>query len=419
MTERSRTVLACAWLLAFAMYCSLLCIPPIVDIIKAEMHVSYAAVGFLFSLPLVMIVAIAIPGGRLGDRIGTRRAIAIGAVLMAIGALARGASTTFGSLLVCTGLFGVGFSVIFPNLPKLVGLWFPPEKVGTATGFVTTGVTVGGATALAVTLPVVFPLFGTLQSTFFILGLPAALGAVLWLILARDPAGALGSGAHRDSAEGAERASAPLWKNGHVWLVAALLFLNCLHFFVWTAWTPTLLMRKGSSGQIASLIASSRGWFSIPAMFFMPWASYRMGFRKPFMWGSGLLLIVASLSAIYTPAWTGWVLMAIVGFTTGGTFPMILALTTELFPRESAGASTGMVLSLGYTAAFVGPWVAGRILDTTGSLDLVLVLLAISGGAWVLVGFAMPETGRPVEWKNVCREEKGTWRTRDKPEVMK
>ena len=159
-TKGPKTILACAWLLAFAMYVSLLCVPPIVDIIKAEMHVSYAAIGFLFSLPLVVLVALAIPGGRLGDRIGTRKAIAIGALVMAAGSLARGASTTFASLFACTGLFGVGLSIVYPNLPKLAGLWFPPRKVGFATGVITTGVTAGGTAALAVTLPVVFPLNG-------------------------------------------------------------------------------------------------------------------------------------------------------------------------------------------------------------------------------------------------------------------
>ena len=324
----SRVILACAWLLAFAMYVSLLCIPPIVDIIKAEMHASYAALGFLFSLPLVILVALAIPGGRLGDRIGTRKAVAIGAVVMAVGSLARGASTGFASLLACTGLFGVGFSIIFPNLPKLAGLWFPPRKVGPATGFITTGVTVGGATALAVTVPVVFPLFGTLGSTFFIMGLPAALAAILWLILAGDPPGAR-------SPAGKRNAKGGLWKNKQVWAIAALLFLNCLHFFVWTAWTPTLLVRKGASAELASLISSSRGWWSLPSMFLLPWASYRTALRKPFMWGSGLLLIAASLAAICTPAWAGWPIMAFVGITTGGTFPMILALPIELLPRES------------------------------------------------------------------------------------
>jgi cyanate permease len=88
--------------------------------------------------------------------------------------------------------------------------------------------------------------------------------------------------------------------------------------------------------------------------------------------------------------------MAVVGITTGGTFPMILALPIELLPRESAGAASGMVLSLGYTAAIFGPWLAGRILDATGSLNLVLVLLAVSAVAWTAVGFAMPETGSMV-----------------------
>ncbi len=73
---------------------------------------------------------------------------------------------------------------------------------------------------------------------------------------------------------------------------------------------------------------------------------------------------------------------------------MILTLPLELLPRQTAGAASGMVLSIGYSAAFVGPWLAGRILDGTGSLNLVLVFLAITAVAWTAVSFMIPETGR-------------------------
>ncbi len=85
-------MLACAWLLGFAMYTPMLCIPPIAHIIKEELHVSHAAVGLLFSVPVTVLVVLAIPSGFLADRLGSQRAVGIGAIVMAVGSLLRGTS---------------------------------------------------------------------------------------------------------------------------------------------------------------------------------------------------------------------------------------------------------------------------------------------------------------------------------------
>lgn len=164
----SWVMLGCAWLFGFAMYAPMLCIPPIEHIIRKELLVSHAQVGLLFAIPMTVLVALAIPGGFLADKFGTRKAVSIGAIVMAVGALVRGTSTTFGMLLGFTCLYGVGFSLLFPNLPKLVSIWFPHEKAGLATGIYTTGISTGAALALAITLPVIFPVTNTIQGTFYI-----------------------------------------------------------------------------------------------------------------------------------------------------------------------------------------------------------------------------------------------------------
>lgn len=392
--DQSTIILACAWLLAFATYCPMLCIPPMVHIIKQELQVSHAAIGLLFSIPIAMLVVLAIPGGCLGDKIGTRKTVAIGAAVMAAGGLMRGLAGTFYSLLAFTALFGLGYSILFPNLPKIVGVWFPPEKAGLATGVYATGITVGGALALAITLPVVFPLFNTIQGTFFIWALPAGLGAILWLILAKEPPAHPPLSAGMSNVKGRGSSNLNLWKDKNMWSIAILLFLNNIHFYTWAAWTPSLLMMKGASPDLAAFIASSRGWASLPTMFLMPWASYKIGLRKPFMWGSAILLIVASLAAVYMPVSWGWALMAVVGVATSGSFAMMLALPIEMLPRESVGMASGTMISIGYVGGLAGPWLAGRILDSTGSLDVALVILMAAAVLWAVVGFIIPETGK-------------------------
>jgi cyanate permease len=73
---------------------------------------------------------------------------------------------------------------------------------------------------------------------------------------------------------------------------------------------------------------------------------------------------------------------------------MILAFLLEMLPNRSAGTASGAVLSLGYIAGLLGPWLAGHIVDSTASLDLVLVFLGGVALLWAWAGFSVPETGR-------------------------
>ena len=132
-------MLGCAWLLAFAMYAPMLCIPPMEHIIREELLISHAQVGLLFAGPVGVLVAVAIPSGFLADRFGIRKVVGIGAMTMAVGTLMRSSFTSFSISFGFTCLYGIGFSLIYPNLPKLVGTWFPRAKACFATGIYATG----------------------------------------------------------------------------------------------------------------------------------------------------------------------------------------------------------------------------------------------------------------------------------------
>ena len=392
--DRSKIILGCAWVLAFGAYCPMLALSPIVHIVRQELHISNEAMGILFSVPVGMLIAVAIPGGWLGDTIGARKAVALGAVVMAVGSLMRGFAETFNLLMAFTVFYGIGYSIMFPNLPKLMSIWFPPEKVGMATGCYATGITIGSTAALALTLPVVFPLFHTIQGTFFFWGLPAGIAAILWLALSTDPPAPVHSSGDAREAKGALGQGPALWKNKNLWILALLLFFNDVHFYAWSAWTPSLLTMKGAPPDLAAFIASSRCWASLPAMFLMPWASHKLGLRKPFMWGSALLLMVATWITLYMPYQWGWALMAVVGIATSGTFAMLLALPIEMLPRNAVGTASGAILSIGYIGGLVGPWLTGKVVDATGNFDRALIGLAVIAALWMVLGFLMPEAGR-------------------------
>ena len=373
------------------MYSALLCVPPMVHIIREEFNITYAQVGFLVFLPLAVLSVAAIPAGMLADRIGIKKATVIGAAMMSAGSFLRGTSSDYRLLYLFTGLFGLGFALVYPNLPKIAHAWFSREKVGLGTGIYTTGIALGGTIPYVITLPIILPITNTSQGVFYIWSAPAIAAFILCWIAVKEP-----PRTEEPSHTVAQDRETPfrMLRDRNLWFAALLLAANAMHFYVWASWTPSLMVLKGATPELASAITSIRGWAGLPAMFLMPFVSYKIGLRKPFLWGSGLLLAFASLWAIYMSSSWGWLLMVLVGVVVSGSFSMILALPAELSGRRSIGSASGMILSIGFVGGLIGPWLAGYLFDISGTLDWSLMGLIVIGLGWALIGALIPETGR-------------------------
>ena len=110
------TILGPTFLLAFGMWAPLFCVPPREHILKEELLLTHAQTGLLFTAPILMLAAVAIPAGLIADRIRVRKAAGIGAIIIAVGTILRGTATNFSSLLALTFIYGVGFGWSFTNL---------------------------------------------------------------------------------------------------------------------------------------------------------------------------------------------------------------------------------------------------------------------------------------------------------------
>jgi cyanate permease len=181
--------------------------------IDDKLHASWAILVYVWLLGFAMFARI--------DRIGIRKAGGIGAAIMAAGSLLTGTATSFMTLLVPTALFGIGFSLVYPNLPKLVSVWFSQEKAGVATGIYVTGIGTGAALALTITLPIILPITNTIQGTFYIWSLPAIATAILWWIVVKPPS--LPEEGPKDQQGGGRHVSSHgVWKNMGLWMVAEI-----------------------------------------------------------------------------------------------------------------------------------------------------------------------------------------------------
>ncbi|MDF7777208.1 MFS transporter [Sphingomonas sp. AOB5] len=158
-------------------------------LLKADLGISQRELGLVFSA-FVFGYALTQPiAGRLADRFGARRTVAIGLVWWSVLTAATAMISTtmagaFGMLLLVRGLLGVGEAVIFPASNRLVASWIPAHERGLANGLIFAGVGVGAG--IAPPLITTIMLAWDWRAAFWA---SAAIGLVMlaiWLTFVRD-----------------------------------------------------------------------------------------------------------------------------------------------------------------------------------------------------------------------------------------
>jgi len=387
-------VLISAMLLAIAMWAPLLCIPPMEYILKEQLQITHAQTSLLYSIPLWMVGVVALPAGLIADRIGFRKAGGIGAILIAVGSLLRCTTTDVSALLAFTFIYGVGFGFAFASLPKMISAWVPREKAGIATGVYSAGIFIGQALALTLTIPFVFPLTNSVQGVFFIWSIPAIVVAVIWWTLLKEPPSkSLKVESMPRSNVFFRQLLSKTLKNKNLLLLSSFHALHLFFYYTWAGWSPTLVMSKGGTPELAGYISSLTFWVAIPAAFIIPRLAHRAGLRRPFLLASAIMMAIAALAWNHISLDTSWLTMVLVGLADCAILVTVLALPLEMVPEEEAGAAGGLMITAGHIGGPIGPLVGGHILDITGDLNLALFALAGVAIAMICMSFRLPEIG--------------------------
>ena len=369
-------ILAVAVLLNFCTWAVLFSIPPMETIISRDLLISHFYTSLLFSSPIIMIALVAIPAGIIADRVGLKKIMGIGAIIALIGTIIRITTTDYLDLLVFSLIFGFGMGLTFANLPKLARSCSLPQQTILVMGILNAfGVLAGVGIGLAITVPLLYPLTNSYQGVFYFWSIPLLIATVLWWIMVREPPCPDGEVEPEKITYGEIKQTL---NNKILWLLAFLLFLHNFFFYTWSAWLPTYLFDKGLSLSGAGLMTSVMLWVGVPTVILVPILSSGADIpRKLFIWVPSLIFAFLAVGVLYTSQFFIWFLMIIAGIINILRFNTLLTLPVEIMPKEHAGTASGVVVSIGYLGAVVGPIIAGEILDITGTLQSVFIILAV------------------------------------------
>ena len=367
----------------------LLAVPPILPLLSHDLHLSYTETGLMTSLPTLVMGVASLPVGILIGRLGGRNMVALGLVLLALGAFLRALWPAVLPLYFFTALLSLGSACSQTAIPTLIRQWFS-TRIGFATALYSDGLVVGETLGAVLTIPVVLGWMGrdAWASSFLFWSIPVVMTLVLWLWLA--PANSVGqTGSITKPSDPAP--ATPVHRSIHVnaWTLGLLLGGAQLIYFGTNAWIASYNQAIHASA-ITWLALGALNVVQIPAdLVATLFADKLVGRRTPFI-VSGALCLVALVGWVWTPAFLEPLWAALLGSATILIYTLGIALPALLAKQEEVARWTGMMLTVGYIFSFLGPFIGGWLWDITHIPAIAFLPLVFASVVVLVLGVLLP-----------------------------
>lgn len=349
--------------IAFNLRAAITGVGSLLAILQEALQLSSGAAGFITTIPLLAFAAVSPLVSRTAAKLGEGITIAAALVIMIAGLLVRSYLGAAG-LFAGTALAGIG--VAFGNvlLPSIIKGCFP-EKEAMLTGVYTASMSFFASVAAGVSIPLANA-FGWNHS-MAVWVILAAVTLLIWLPF-------LGM---RLGGEGDGRAVKGMYKHPvAVWL-SLFMGLQCVFFYCFVSWLPSILEVKGFDTETAGYLFSLYQIVGIPAALVTPLAAGgNRDQRKPA--AALMILYGAGMAAVTFGRGGALITFAVVicGFCSGACISLaMLMINTRTKEPAAAGQLSGLVQSAGYLIAAAGPFAMGLIFDMTADWTVTLAAL--------------------------------------------
>ncbi|MFI9626848.1 nitrate/nitrite transporter [Streptomyces sp. NPDC052042] len=335
-------------------------------------HVNASALSTFSILQLLVYAGMQIPVGLMIDRLGTKKVLALGAVLFTLGQLGFALSPSYGMALVSRGLLGCGDAMTFISVLRLGTRWFPARR-GPLIGQV--AALFGMAGNLVSTLLIARALHGLGWTTTFVGS--AAAGVVvlvlLLLFLKDHPEGHEPPPATHKGSAFVRRQIGASWREPGtrlgMWVHFTTQFPAMVFLLLWGL--PFLVEAQGLSrstaGELLTLVVLSTMVFGL--VYGQIVARHHEA-RIPLALGTVAATALLWASTIFYPAahaptWLLIVLCVVLGAC--GPASMIgFDFARPANPPERQGTASGIVNMGGFIASMTTLLAVGVLLDATG-----------------------------------------------------
>jgi MFS family permease len=368
---------------------------PILGPIIQSLHINLGSAGLIISIIALCISIFSLLGAVISERLGALRALQLGMWLLAIGQILSAYCTSFGELLACRVIEGIGFGVVIAPPGTLTMQWFGEGEWPWINMINALCAYIGLTAVYSLTAPLYLSLGSSWQRVVFAYGIAVAIVAALWTVFGRERHVIA---AVEPVANAAPQGSTLLevMKMRNVQLIAAGLFGGMWVFQLYTAFLPEYFHTVRGLGLTEA--SSMTAVLPLTGMF----ASLAggigtgvTGLRKPFTWPVAFFTLVGCAGAIMIPdpVWIR-VSLVLVGIGSAGSLAALTTLLMELPGMTPAKMGTGLafVWSVGYAGAFIAPFLGGALAASIGLREVMLLFLVFQLLPICSMYF-LPETG--------------------------
>ncbi|NCA66501.1 MAG: MFS transporter [Clostridia bacterium] len=350
-----------------------------------------------FSLLLAVLTVGSTIGGKIQQKIGTRKIIIIGGIVLALGFfLSSFVKPDFGWVIWITyGIIGgIGMGFIYSTSIACCQKWFP-DKRGMITGIIVSALGFGGVIFTPIARSIIKSLgngaagIGELYTFAILAGIFLIVCTVGGIFIVDPPSGYSPKGwiapepkkgtfvQHFNTQE--------MLKTSQFYFVTVTFMLACMAGLMMIGLASQIAIAKGIAVEVATIgimIISISNSFG---RLFWGWMSDKLGRRNTIfalLLATSVLIIVVNFVSGY------WIfaLIALVGFAYGGFLGNFPALTADYFGSKNMSMNYGVVL-LGFGAgAIASSYIAGYFKDIAKN-DISLMFPAfIIASAAALIG---------------------------------
>ena len=326
-----------------------------------------------YTIAIAFFAIMMIPAGRLQDRLGPRVVASAGGVLTGLGLIVAsfaGPGSVAPALLGFGVLGGTGFGLGYAAATPAAVKWFPPDKKGLITGLVVAGFGVAPV-YIAPLSKHLLTSYG-IGTSFRLLGLAFLVTATACAQLIRNPA--VPQGAKASGVAAALDAARPdsTWRQ----MIRTPMFWSLWLQFACAATAGLMII-----GHMAKIVAVQSGnTIKIGFVFVALLACFNAGGRVVAGVVSdyvgrvvtiGLVCVLQALAMFLFSNFTsigGFVVgAAVVGFSYGACLSLFPSTAADRWGTKNLGLNYGILFTAWGVGGVVGPMLAGRIADATGS----------------------------------------------------
>ena len=361
---------------------------PLLPQLRAATGMHFTTASLLTALPVIAMGALALAGSWISARLGERNSVALGLLLVAVGALLREMAPQSSLLISSALLGGIGIGIIQMIMPAVIKRLFR-RRMPQVMGLWSAALMGGGGLGAAIT-PWLAARGELWYRSLAWWALPAVIALAGWLALrGRTP-----QEEHRAPPRSVRVSASP-----RAWLLGLYFGVINGGYASLIAWLPPYYIQLGASAQHSgSLLAlmtvgQTLGALALPML-------ARQQDRRGLLILTLALQLIGFCGFIFSPLSLSALWAVLCGAGLGGAFPLCLVLALDHAGHPAIGGRlVAFMQGIGFIIAGLSPWLSGLLRSASGNFLLDWTVHAAAAAALILLTLRFKPAGYPRAWR--------------------